>query len=464
MEDLARAAIERARDLGAEFADLRIESTIGTNIDLMDGRTKSVSALRESGCGLRAFIGGAWGFAATSVLTKASLAAAVASAVKMAKVAKARAKLEFHILPSRAVRARDEYPCKEKPSDVRVEEKLEFVRGLEKSMRALDARIGSTNVRYGDLEAERVVANSFGTIVVSRERWVVGSCSAWAKSDGVTQRGHASVGSVGGYELMRTDRASGIGERSAAQAIRLLDSKPVPAGKFTVILDNEMTGILAHEAFGHACEADAVLAGSSVLEGRLGQRVAKEEVSLIDDPTIRGSFGYFAYDWEGVKARRHVLIDEGVLKSFLHSIETGSRMKAEPNGAARSQAYGSPPVVRMSNTFIAGGDLKKDELFEDIKAGLLLVGAQYGYVEPSKGQFMFKCDEAYEIARGEVGQRYRDASISGVILEVLSNVEGLANDFKLGDPGYCGKAGQTARTNEGGPHMRVAHMVVGGLA
>ncbi|OGS42358.1 MAG: hypothetical protein A3K67_07020, partial [Euryarchaeota archaeon RBG_16_62_10] len=303
-----------------------------------------------------------------------------------------------------------------------------------------------------------------GTVVRTEERWLLAACSAWAKSDGVTQRGHASVGNVGGYELMRTDAAARLGEEAAAQAVRLLDSKPVPAGKFTVILDNKMTGLLAHEAFGHACEADAVLAGASVLEGRIGQKVAIEDVSLVDDPTVKDTFGYFSYDWEGVKARKHTLIEGGVLKGFMHNLETSNRMGLTPNGSARSQAYNSPPIIRMSNTYVEGESMTKDELFEDVREGLLIQGGQYGYVEPAKGQFMFKCDEAYEIRRGETGQRYRDASISGLILEVLNNVEGLGDDFTLGDPGYCGKNGQSARTTDGGPHLRVSNMVVGGLA
>jgi TldD protein len=224
-----------------------------------------------------------------------------------------------------------------------------------------------------------------------------------------------------------------------------------------------MTGLLAHEAFGHACEADAVLAGASVLEGKVGQKVASDDISLIDDPTIEDTFGYFSLDWEGVKAKKHVLIEKGVLKGFMHNLETSSRMGMAPNGSSRSQAYNSPPIIRMSNTYIGGGKIKKDEVIGETKHGLLIQGSQYGYVEPSKGQFMFKCDEAYEITKGEVGQRYRDASLSGLIMEVLHNVEAVGRDFILTDPGYCGKGGQSARTTDGGPHIRVANMVIGGL-
>ena len=464
MEDLAELAVDRSIRAGARFADVRVESSVGTNIFTMDGRTRMMVGQQESGAGIRAFVGGAWGFSATSNLTKQALTAAALAAVKMAKAAKAKAKVAFEIEGGRAVKLNEVYKCREEPGEIPISEKLEFALGLDKSMSDLDARIHSTSARYDDLSAERVVANSFGTLVRSKERWVLAACSSYAKSEGVTQRGHASVGSVGGYELVRTEESRNLGKEAASQAIRLLSSKPVPAGKFTCILDNKMTGLVAHEAFGHACEADAVLAGASVLEGKLGKKVAHEDISLIDDPTLENTFGFFSVDWEGVKSKRHVLIDHGILSGWLHNLESSSRMGSQPNGAARAEAYNNPPIIRMSNTFIGGGDWKKEELFEDLKHGLLIQGSQYGYVEPAKGQFMFKCDEAYEVKNGEVGQRYRDASLTGVILDVLNKVERIGDDFMLGDPGYCGKGGQSARTTDGGPHLRIADMVVGGLA
>jgi len=464
LEGLAETTIDYMLKLGAEFADLRLEASTGTNIVIMDGKTKTLTAQQESGCGIRAFAGGAWGFSSTSSPTVASLKAAASSAVKMAKVAKARAKHSFKIIGAPAVRKSEEYKCRQKPTDVPIEEKLVFALQQDKSMRVLDPRITSTNSRYDDLEVDRIVANSFGTLARTRERWVLAACSAYARSEGVLQRGHASVGSVGGYELTSTEGAVQLGAEAAAQALRLLDSKPVPAGKFTCILDSKMTGMMAHEAFGHACEADAILAGASVLEGRLGKKVADEGITLVDDPTIKNKFGYFSLDWEGVKAKKHVLIERGILKEFLHNLESSGRMGVKPNGSSRSQGYNSPPIIRMSNTYIGPGDWGKNELIEELKHGLLIQGSQYGYVEPAKGQFMFKCDEAYEVKNGEVRQRYRDASLSGVILEVLNNVQGIGKDFHLGDPGYCGKNGQSARTTDGGPHICVADMVVGGLA
>jgi len=464
LQDIAQKAIDRALKSGAEFADLRIESASGTNIVVMDGKTKTVTSQIESGCGIRAFIGGAWGFAATNTPTQSSVVAAAQSAAKMAKVAQKKAKIKFAIEQQRAEVKFEKYACKEPPSEIPVEDKLSYALSQDRAMKDRDSRVSSTNSRYDDFEVKRVVANSFGTIITTYETWTLAACSAWARSEGIMQRGHASVGNVGGCELMKEEESQRLGQSAADQALRLLESKPVPAGKFTCVLDNKMTGMLAHEAFGHACEADAILAGASVLEGRIGQSVAAEGLSLVDDPTLERTFGYFGYDWEGIRAKRHVLIENGTLKGFLHNLESSSRMRIKPNGSSRAQTYQNTPIIRMSNTYIGPGDWKKDEVIEEVRRGMLIQGNQYGYVEPAKGQFMFKCDEAYEIKDGIVGQRYRDASLSGVILEVLKNVRSVGNDFKLGDPGYCGKGGQSARTTDGGPHICVDHVVVGGLA
>ena len=464
MDDVGEAAVEFCTQAGAEFADIRLEAISGVNIVVMDGKTRTVTTRIESGCGIRAFMNGGWGFSVCNSLDRRKVLEASEKAVRLAKVSRERAKVKFEMMAGPTIRTKSRYPCRTAPSSVSMEEKLTFALDLDKSMTSHDSRISSRNTRYEDYEGDRVVANSFGSLVTTKEFWTIASCSAWGRSDGIVQRGHHSIGNVGGYELMRTDEASVVGEKAAEQAIRLLDSKPAPAGKFTCVLDNQMTGLLAHEAFGHACEADAILSGASVLEGLEGTKVANEGVTLVDDPTISDTFGFFPFDWEGVESTRHVLIEDGILKEFMHNLETSSRMGKPPNGAARAESYCSPPIIRMGNTFIEAGDTKKDELIGDTKSGLLIRGGQYGYVEPAKGQFMFKCDEAYEIRNGELGQRYRDAVLTGIILEVLNNITGIADDFRLVDPGYCGKSGQDARTTDGGPHVRVEDVVLGGVA
>jgi TldD protein len=157
-----------------------------------------------------------------------------------------------------------------------------------------------------------------------------------------------------------------------------------------------------------------------------------------------------------------VLIDKGVLKGYLHSIETASRMGEKTNGAARAQDFASTPIVRMSNTYIVPGDCKPEEVFEGMKHGIYAVGSEYGYVIPANGQFTFKCEYAHIIENGEPKELIRDVALSGLILEALNNVEAIGQDLAF-EPGVCGKSGQSVPVSTGGPHVRVSNVVVGGM-
>jgi TldD protein len=227
------------------------------------------------------------------------------------------------------------------------------------------------------------------------------------------------------------------------------------------VADQDLTGVLVHEALGHACEADAILGGDSILEGSMGKKIASELVTIYDDPTIRGAFGSYPFDDEGVRTRRKVLVEDGVLREFLHSRTTAQRLGMAPNGSARAESYSARPLVRMSNTFMAGGDRKLEELLEGIKLGVYAKGSRGGQVDTAKGTFQFNAQEAFLIEKGRITAPLRDLSLSGETLRMLADVVALADDSRVGDPGYCGK-GQWVPVGDGGPHMRVKQAVVGG--
>jgi TldD protein len=229
----------------------------------------------------------------------------------------------------------------------------------------------------------------------------------------------------------------------------------------TAIVDPDMTGVLVHEAFGHASEADLVLAGESILDGRLGEKLGADGVTIFDDPGMDGGFGSFPYDDEGVPGTRKVLMEDGVLTSFIHSRETAGRLGQEPNGAARAQDHSSRPLVRMSNTCMEAGDMSQEEIFETVKEGIYLKGTRGGEVDPAKGTFQFGAQEAFLVENGEVSRPLRDVALMGSILETLLNVDGIGKDFTLASPGFCGK-GQTVPVCDGGPHVRFLDAVVGG--
>jgi TldD protein len=463
MEDLILKLVERGvAKLGAEFVEARYERTKGTGVMVADGVTREVAGSLNVGLGVRAFIGGAWGFSATTVLRDSLIEDTVRSATKIARKASETAKEKFKLSPGAATEGMSEVLIKIKPEDISLAEKLRFILELNRQARSFSSKVVNANSFMGETTGQITIMNSFGTHVTKQISRMRAGASVYVADNGVRERGSEVVGGTGGYEVIQSEAAHALGEVAAQRAVKLLAAKPAPSGKFTVVMDSRLVGVFIHEAFGHACEADKVLAGSSIVEGRIGSKMGKESVTAIDDPTIKGLYGSFDYDDEGTPTHPRVLIERGVLKEYLHSIETASRMNQETNGAARAQDYASTPIVRMSNTYVVPGDLKPEEIFEGVRRGIYAVGSEYGYVIPSNGQFTFKCEYAHIIENGEPKELIRDAALSGLILESLNNVEAVGKDLAF-EPGVCGKSGQSVPVSTGGPHVRVANVVVGGM-
>ncbi len=462
MEDALIDVVNYGVKMGGEFVDVRVQDTRRTFIRVIDGRTKDVLTSLDVGAGIRAFMGGAWGFASTNKLDRSSLRKATDVAVKMAKASGKMAKNKFKLHPPGPFKEVSKIPVRKRPEDVPIEEKIGFCMKLNRDARSSDSRVSSVSTSYTDVMGSVYICNSAGTFVKKEISYVYGSAVVYASEKGVRERGWEAVGGACGYEGVETDEALGLGMRAAEKAVKLLSAKSPPAGKFDCIFDQKLTGLFAHEAFGHACEADSVIAGASILEGMVGKAVGSETMTIVDDPTLKGLYGSFSYDSEGTRAERKVLVDNGLLRGFMHSIETSSRMRAKANGSARACGYRFPPIVRMSNTYVAEGDWKFEEMLEDVKMGVYARGLSYGYTEPAKGQFTFRCEDAFLIERGELTKHLRGVSLSGMTLEVLKNVDAIGSDLKF-EPGECGKGSQLVRITTGGPHIRVRSIVIGGV-
>jgi len=274
------------------------------------------------------------------------------------------------------------------------------------------------------------------------------------------QFGHGSIGGACGFEALKKEDTEKFGRKVAQKAVRLLDAKSAPSGKFTVIMDPELTGVFIHEAVGHASEADLILQNDSILKGKIGETIGSPLVNIVDDGSM-DAFGYYAYDAEGVKTRENQLVKNGKLVSVISSRETASKLNIEPSGNSRS-SISDQPIVRMSNTYLKSGNLEFEELIEDIENGIYLKGSRGGQVDTGKGIFQFNAAESFNIQKGEVKEPLRDVSLSGNILEILKKVDGVGSDFKM-SLGFCGKSGQTAPVGDGGPHVRVIEATVGGM-
>ena len=454
-----KADIEEALSIacahGAQFSDIRLESSEGTSISTKDGITK-INSSNELGAGIRAFLDGAWGFAYTTQVDRKGLVDCAERAVSLAKAVFARAEkfsidvavFEDTVTPSVQLL----------PTRISIADKLNYVLNQEQEAKETDSRVNSTEVGYNDIVVRKIIANSEGTYIDETTVRSIARAMIFAKEGALRQSGYKTRGDSKGFELFSGD--ADIGRTAASQAVSLLDAKPAPSGQFDAMLDPSLSGVFAHEAFGHAAEADAIISGTSILAGKLKQKVGSDAVTIVDDPSLQ-SYGYLAYDDEGTQTRRKVLMERGILQSYLTDIETGSRLGVGSNGSARAQRYDDPPIVRMSNTFFEPGDYTFEELLDGF-SGIYFVGWQYGYTTPTTGMLTFKSREAYVVEHGELRDHLRDAALSAMTLEVLHNISAVGQTLAF-DPGTCGKAGQMTPNTTGGTYMRVSDVVVGGI-
>lgn len=452
--------LQEAMDGGASYADLRVVTVESSRLELKDGDLKEAVEGAESGFGLRVLVNGSWGFASANSLEPSQGRAAVARALSLARATAARAGEPVVLAPVPTVTDTVIWSPRRDPRDVAIEEKLEMLKDMEAAARESE-HLATVTTAYTEGTRRIEMLTSEGTRLTHGLTRVIAIANLTGRREGVISSFRVRVGGVGGYETFTADDPVARTRRGVDSLEALLGAGKAPGGRMTAIVDPDMTGVLAHEAFGHASEADLVLSGESILEGRMGEKLGADGVTIFDDPTMEGGFGSFPYDDEGVAGSRKVLMEDGVLTSFIHSRETAGRMGHRPNGGARSQDHGSRPLVRMSNTCMAPGDMSHEELFEDVKEGIYLKGTRGGEVDPAKGTFQFGAQEAFLVEKGQVTRALRDVALMGSILETLINVDGIGKDFQLASPGFCGK-GQTVPVCDGGPHVRFHDAVVGG--
>ena len=461
--DIVQQVCQQAKRLGAAFADARTVRSISSSIVVQDGRASKMYSATSYGLGVRVLIDHCWGFASADTLSPDRARQCVEEAVSLARASAEFVEEEVHIsTPEPCVdNVRD--VGRMKSDDMPASEKVRRVLELEAAGRKTAGQgIVNSIVSYSESQQLEVLANTLGTRITNEtDRSAI--IAQMVVSDGhQTQRGVEYRATVGGPELLLDTPPEKLSILASQKALGLLKAKKCPAGRFTVIFHPSITGLLVHEALGHNAEADAVWAGQSLLEGKIGQMIAAPGVTIVDDSTIPGAYGSFRYDSEGTPGRRRVIIDNGKLVGFLHSLETAGKFGVAPNGSARADDYDSRPIVRMSNTFMERGTVPVEEMIRGVERGIYLRDGHWGYVFVQKGQFICYAGQAQMIEHGRLGEPLRDVSISSLTLDALKNIDAVGDDFEMDMPGQCGKDGQGMPTDAGGPHVRVNNIVVGG--
>lgn len=436
-----------------DYIDIRAGIGYNTSILMKDGDVDEINTGMSLAARVRVLNNGAWGFAYTTDLFKIN--EITDTAIKFSNSLKGDVKLSETDIIKDKISVDVKIPL----NDISIEEKKDIMKQANDA--AIIDKVNSTTVSYGDSEVNELFMSSEGSEIQVKTSRVRMALNASATDGEIIQFGHDSFGGIKGFEAIADKDMEEFGRTIGQKAVRLLDAKPAPSGNFPVIADPELTGVLVHEALGHAVEGDLILQNDSILKDKMGCQIASDIVNIFDDASLKEGFGYYPYDVEGVKTSPNQLVKDGKLVSLLNSRETASKLNMKSSGNARS-LIADQPIVRMSNTYLQPRDNSFEELLEDIQDGIYLKGSRGGQVDTGKGIFQFNAAEGYLIKDSEITTPLRDVSLSGNILETLKNIDAVGNDFKL-SVGFCGKDGQTAPVGDGGPHTRILNALVGGM-
>ena len=415
----------------ADYYDIRVLRGSRTRIVLDNGKLEEISQAPFQGAAVRALSGGAWGFVTTDAVD--DLGPEIESARQMAR--KIDRQEDFCLAPARPGKSLA-LPVKKDPRDLSLEEKVALLREIENAAKV--AGVSSTQAVYMEADLALSYQNSEGLDLESKMTRMGFYITAIAQRNGIYQTDGEGRSGVGGLEVLERHDPVALARSVGQTAVALLDAAVPKGGPYPVILDQELAGVFVHEAVGHATEGDIVLEGDSCLEGKMGQRIGSELVTVKDDPSLMQN-GYYPFDDEGSLSQESVLVEKGILRSYLNSRETAARLGGTPRNA-RSDGL-DRPVVRMSNTYIANGEWKLEEILEELGDGVYLAGSRGGQVSTGEGVFQFNAKRGYLVKNGEKKGLLRDVSLSGKILETLMHVKAVGNDLKF-NSGRCGKAGQ----------------------
>ncbi len=473
MEKLEKC-VQLGQKLGAEFTEARLDNLVLRTLLRINDTWKDVILRSRSGIGVTCYYGGVSGYSFTASESKKEQEETVTKAYKMAKASASAAslKLDFSKRPAVKSRKSDTLPIKIHPRTHDLSYKTDMVNRVVDTAREYGKNITNITAAYGELHGQKLFTNSEGSIVDWNFEVIDLRCSVVSKTEsGDLVEGESSAGGTMGLELFnkKGSKPEDLGKEAGTNAKEQLKAKACPAGKFRTLIENELTGVLAHESFGHLSEGDFIVTGESPLTGKIGAKLGTENATIIDTgtPDIKTHGGLWVpYDDQGTKANKTIVLDKGILKHYLHSRGTAEYLKQKPTGNCRAIHFGFNPIPRMTNTYFAPGSLTKEEAIELLDTGVYAVQTSGGQVE-GDGSFLFKAVRGYWVEKGKIKHPLREVALSGNILSLLSQVEGATRNLRIyaGYFGGCGKSGQSPLPcGLGGPELVVGEVTFGGKA
>lgn len=457
LESYLAAAMERGGDYADLFFELKVHHSIGLDEQIIKSATKAVNV----GVGVRVLSGDKTGYAYSEDLDRKSILKAAQTAAFIAASPGSGGKIA--VGPPSAS-PHNLYSSSLLPADLALADKIALLRQADEKARAYDSRIRQVQANYVDETRHILLVSSDGRYVSDVQPMVRLSVTCVAEENGKRQSGHQGAGGRRTLELFRESLdPRALACEAARQAILLLGAADTPAGPMEVVLGPGWPGILLHEAIGHGLEADFNRKKTSAFSGLLGQQVASELCTVVDDGTLPYRRGSLNVDDEGNPTHQTVLIEKGILQGYLQDRLSAKLMGAPLTGNGRREGYDHIPMPRMTNTFMMAGESTPEEVIRSVKKGLYAVHFGGGQVDITSGKFVFSANEAYLIEDGRVTAPVKGASLIGDGPTVLRRVTMVGNDLQLDQGiGICSKEGQSVPVGVGLPTIKISELTVGG--
>ena len=447
--------IARALMKGGDFADVYIENRVSRQIVMEESKFKSGLYGISQGAGVRVISGNKTGYAYTEEITEEKLlrAAEVASFVTL------NGKMTSPVSISET--GRQSFITVQQPlGDVADEKRIDIMKRADQAAMDYDKRIRMAMINYYDEVRGRVIANSEGVYLKDELPMMFFIVQTMSDDGKARHMSRERLSKHMGFEMFDTFTPEMVAQRAAREAIAMLDAQDAPAGIMDVVMQNGWGGVLVHEAVGHPLEADNIAKKIGAFTGKVGQKVASDVFTMVDDGTIANARGTINFDDEGTPAKRNVLIEKGILRGYMSDVLSAKQLGMDRTGNGRRESYQYIPIPRMTNTFIEKGESDPADILASTKKGIYVQSLSGGSVNPVTGVFNFTCREAYLIENGKKTLPIKGATLIGSCLGVISSVDAVGNDLDFG-PGICGK-GQNAEVDAGMPTVRIRGINVGG--
>lgn len=443
-----------------DYADLYFQFTKNESWSLEEGIVKTGSFAIDQGVGVRAVAGDKTAFSYSDDISAAALEDAARATRTIGRQGEGKVKLASVIKP---VRNHSLYIPNDPLQTISASEKVALLEKVEKLARAADPRIVQVMAGLAGEFDVVLVARSDGVLAADIRPLIRLSVTVIAEQDGRREVGTSGGGGRYGYAYFTDELIGHYVKEATRSALINLEAKPAPAGPMTVVLGSGWPGVLLHEAIGHGLEGDFNRKGSSAFSGRLGEKVAADGITVVDDGSILNRRGSLNMDDEGNPTQRTVLIENGILKGYLQDTLNARLMNMAVTGNARRESFAHLPMPRMTNTFMLEGNRSPDEIIASVKNGLYAANFGGGQVDITNGKFVFSASEAYVIENGKLAYPVKGATLVGNGPDILKRVTMIGNDMQLDSGvGVCGKEGQSVPVGVGQPTLRIEDVTVGG--